>query len=150
MVPAVISGIFTLIGAFLGVFLSSISSFKLARLNRYDVLRRELNDFKIIVESLELKLPKIHSHDRMDTLNKAKLLSMTKKVKDEGLIENIEKVVKPTTISAIDIGSLKSSLSTLEYCLKEKKDNERIFDAYIEVSREIRRLKISLDVVFKY
>lgn len=150
MIPAIITAFFTLVGAFLGVYLSSKSAFKLARYNRQDSIRRELHDFKIIVETLELAIPFIQSHEKMDTLTKAKLSTMIGKVKKEGYIEKLEKVKKPTIIGAIEIDNLKNSINFLEYCLKEKKDDEIIYDSYQRYKGEIRRLEISLDVTYRY
>ncbi|MEK5067316.1 hypothetical protein [Sporosarcina sp. FSL K6-1508] len=150
MIPAIISGVFTLIGAFLGVFLSSKSAYKLAKYSRQDSTRRELHDFKVCVENLELNLQIIHSPEKIDTLTKASLITMIDKVRNERYIEKLESIKKPTTIGAIDINNLKSSLNFLEYCLIEKEDTELTFTAYQRYVSGIRGLKISLDVAYLY
>lgn len=148
MISAIITAIFTLVGAFLGVYLSSKSAFKLARFNRQDSIRRELNDFKIIVESLELEIPQIYSLESMNTIKKAELLTMIEKVKEQKYIEKLVDVKKPTTIGAIEINNIKGSFGFLQYCIDEEKEIDMIFSAYQSFRAEIRNLKVSLKVAF--
>lgn len=148
MVPAIISGMFTLVGAFLGVYLSSRHAFKLSRFNRYESMRNELNDFKILIEGLESVVPYIYSYEDINSLKRAKLSLMIKKVKEEKYIQKIESVKKPKVLTFKDINELKKRFDFLDSCLEEKKDNVLIFSAYQSFQREIEGMKSALDVMY--
>lgn len=150
MIPAIVSAFFTLIGAFLGVFLSSKSAFKLAKINRQYNLSRELHDFQVILESIELAIPHIHSHESLDSWTKVELSIMINRIRDGKYIEKLEEVNKPTNIGAIDINNVKNSFCFLDHCLNEDSDIEKVFSAYQSFRREIRRLRKSFDKALKY
>lgn len=150
IIPAIISALFTLLGAFGGVYLSSKHANKLSRFNRLMSLKEELHEFKLAIAALESHIPNIISIEKLDKLTKINLSSMIKEVKEEELVSKIMSVRKPSTLEYQDFVNLMESLNFLEYCLVESKEDELIFKAFINYKRQINKFKISLKINLKY
>jgi len=113
-------------------------------------LKQDLHKFKLIIEELELLLPHIYSHDKIDRFTKENLYLMIKKVKEEKFITRIKEAHIPTIIESIDIENFKNSLDSLEYYINEKQDEVRVFQAYQKYKNQLMRFRIALEVVLKY